>query len=83
MALQDSYFVGSVTPVAGFSPALMPYADASYDYTCVANPGTGLTESKWKVFRTDKTSGRIMHANGGLFTCVATSVTVVAALTYT
>jgi len=63
--------------------AYMPYTDATYNYVCVAPPGTPLTTAAWRVSREHKTSGRIEWVDGnGNFDNVATDLATVAALTF-
>lgn len=65
------------------SLALMPYTDATYDYVCEAPPGNPLATAYWRVKRTHKTSGRVEWVDGnGNFDNLATSLVVVAALSY-
>lgn len=84
MALGDSYVQGQTIFVSGFAPKVKNYSDATYTYTCLAQPFTALTAAKWAVFRTQISNGDITHASGYLsFNNVATSLAIVAALTYT
>jgi len=58
------------------------YSDATYDYYCLAIPGSALTSAVWQVIRMDS-DGSITHADSNeYFDNLATSLVVVAALTF-
>lgn len=58
------------------------YSDANYDYFCLAPAGSALSSALWQVIRIDS-DGSIQHADGNeLFDNVATSLAVVAALSF-
>jgi hypothetical protein len=83
MAFGDSYVQGQTIFVSGFAPKVVNYSDATYSYTCLAQPFTLINASKWAVFRTETSTGNVTHAAGYLsFSSPATSLAVVAALTY-
>ena len=57
-------------------------AGTSYDYVCLAVPGTALTTSEWQVIRVDS-DGNITHADGNeYFDNVATNLATVQALSF-
>lgn len=67
------------------APALQKkfYSDATFDYVCRAAPGVALTTASWQVLRI-RADGTKEFADGdSFFDNVATSLAVVAALTFT
>jgi hypothetical protein len=58
------------------------YSDTTYDYVCKSIPGTALATASWQVKRIDS-DGSIEFADGNEhFDNVATSLAIVAALSY-
>lgn len=59
------------------------YNDGAYKYFGEARPGTGLTESKWRVSRMNLTTSQVQWADGNAdFDNVYTDLATVAALSY-
>lgn len=58
------------------------YADATYKYICLAEPGTALSTSKWKIVRETIATEDVDFASVGAFTNPATNLSVVQGLTY-
>lgn len=88
MGNENNFGHGEAQFVTGDVPKVKNYIDATYNYTCIAQPGTSLTDAKWRIFRTriatvgENTAGDITHVDNSRFSQLATSTAVVAALTY-
>lgn len=71
------------------SQSFIHYADATYNYYCVAAPRTPLATAAWRISRINKLTLQEQWAasaseisSGDMNTNLATSLAVVAALTY-
>jgi len=62
---------------------MVKYSGSGYTYLCEAAPGTARSTAAWRVCRITDASGDCVYAAAGLFAHAATSLAVVAALTYT
>lgn len=61
---------------------LVVYAGSGFTYYCSALPGTARSGSTWQVYRKTDATGDFVYAGSGLFAHAATSLAVVAALSY-
>lgn len=83
MGIADAYVQGQTIHVSGYIPKIVNYSNATYIFTCLAKPGTGLTEAKWRIFREEISTGNITHASGyENFSNVATDLSTVNGLSY-
>jgi len=81
-SLEYQIATGDPEYITGYVPKVVNYSDATYSYTCLGKPGTSITDAKWQVFRTKLSNNNIEHVDYGRFSQVATSLAVVAAMTY-
>ena len=83
MSQADSHSSGEPKHVEGMLSGYVRYSDSTYVYHCEAKPRTSLTAAKWRITRvTTSTARREFTANYENWSDVATSVGVVAALSY-
>ena len=65
------------------SLTMIKYTGSGYTYICEAAIGTARSTAGWRVLRITDATGDIVYAGTGLFAHAATSLAVVAELTYT
>lgn len=65
------------------SLTMIKYTGSGYTYICEAAIGTARSTAGWRVLRITDATGDTVYAGTGLFAHAATSLAVVAALTYT
>lgn len=82
-----SYWVKTITDgavhVTDPSYSLVKYSGGGYTYYAEAAIGTARSTAAWRVSRITDATGDALYAGTGLFAHAATSLAVVAALTYT